>query len=97
MKKSGYTKHGQQRANQRGFRSADINLIRRCGSLVGDREAETYLLTNKNVEEEIKKRKEEIQGLERLRGCKAVFLDDQLVTVHHTTRACEKATFRRMY
>ena len=96
MKKHGYAKHGERRANQRGFRPADVDLIRRYGSAVQDRNAETFLLTNKNAEEEIKRRKEEIQGLERMRGCKAVFFDDQLVTVHHATRACEKSTLRRM-
>ena len=90
-----YTKHGDRRANQRGFRGSDVELIRRCGSLVEDRQAEVYLLRNKDVEREIRARKQEIQRLERMRGCEVVIAGNQLVTVHHTCRTHEKTLLRR--
>jgi len=90
-----YTSHGEERANQRGFRRQDIELIRRCGTPVADRKAEVYVLRNKDVEQEISARKKEIQRLERMRGCKLVIADNQLVTVHHTSRKHEKTLLRR--
>ncbi len=90
-----FTKHGEMRANQRGFRGCDVELIRRCGTLVADREAEVYVLLNKDVEQEISTRKQEIQRLERMRGCKVVIDGDQLITVHHTSRRHEKTLLRR--
>ncbi len=95
MTKLKYTKHGDQRINQRGFRRNDVGLIRRCGTLVPDRQAEVYLLRNKDVEREISARKQEIQHLERLRGCQVVIVGNQLVTVLHTSRSREKSLLRR--
>ncbi len=95
MTKLKYTKHGDQRANQRGFRGNDAGLIRRCGTLVPDRQAEVYLLRNKDVEHEISARKQEIQRLERMRGCEVVIVDNQLVTIHHTSRRHQKQLLRR--
>ena len=59
-----YTSHGEERANQRGFRRQDIELIRRCGTPVADRKAEVYVLRNKDVEQEIsaEKRNQPYQG-----------------------------------
>ncbi len=95
MTKLGYTKHGEQRTNQRGFRRNAIGLIRRYGTLVPDRQAEVYLFRNKDVEREISARKQEIQGLERMRGCEVVIIDNQLITIHHTSRKHEKRLLRR--
>ncbi len=96
MKKLGYTKHGEQRANQRGFRGSDVELIRRCGTPVEDRHAdEVYLLRNKDVEREISARKQEIQRLEGMRGSQVVIINNQLVTVLHTSRSHEKSLLRR--
>ena len=90
-----YTKHGEKRASQRGFRRSDVDLIRRYGAPIPDRRSEVYLLLNKDVEREISMRKQEIQRLERMRGCEIVIADDQLVTVHHTSRRHEKTLLRR--
>ncbi len=90
-----YTNHGEKRANQRGFRGSDVELIRRCGTLVADRQAEVYVLRNKDVEREISARKREIQGLERMRGCEVVIVGNELVTIHHTSRRQEKTLLRR--
>ncbi len=95
MTKLEYTKHGEQRANQGAFRRNDVGLIRRCGTLVPDRQAEVYLLRNKDVEREISERKQEIQRLERMRGCEVVIVGNQLVTIHHTSRRHEKRLLRR--
>ena len=95
MTKLKYTKHGDQRINQRGFRRNDVGLIRHCGTPVPDRQAEVYLLLNKDVEREISARKQEIQRLERLRGCEVVIVGNQLVTIHHTSRRHEKGLLRR--
>ena len=95
MKKLRYTKHGEHRANQRGFRGNDVELIRRCGTPVEDRNAEVYLLRNKDVEREISARKQEIQRLEGMRGSQVVIIDNQLVTVLHTSRSHEKSLLRR--
>ncbi len=95
MKKLGYTKHGEQRAKQRGFRGSDVELIRRCGTPVEDRHAEVYLLRNKDVEREISARKQEIQRLEGMRGSQVVIINNQLVTVLHTSRSYAKSLLRR--
>ena len=106
---SGFTKHGDQRANQRGFRRSDIELIRRCGTPIEDREAEVYLFLDKDLDREILARKkklrqierhreeykQEIQQLVRLRHVTAVFVGNNLVTVHHTSRPHEKRLLRR--
>ena len=90
-----YSQHGDKRANQRGFRRCDVELIRNCGTLIEDRQAEVYLLRNKDVEREISARKKDIQRLERMRGCEAVIIGNRLVTVHHTSRSHEKRLLRR--
>ncbi len=90
-----FTNHGRTRANQRGFRIRDIELARRYGVRIRDREAEVYLLRRKDVERAIQVRKQEIQRLERLCGCKVVFADNRLVTIHHTSHAREKLLLRR--
>lgn len=96
MKKLRYTRHGEQRANQRGFRGGDVELIRHCGTAVEDRRhAEVYLLRNKDVEREISARKQEIQRLEGMRGSMVVIINNQLVTVLHTSRSHEKSLLRR--
>lgn len=91
------TKHGEQRVNQRGFIRKDLELIRNCGTRLEDRCAEVYFLRNKDVDDEIKKLKRQIQSLERLRGCKVAYTSgDALITAHHTTRKHEKKLLRRV-
>lgn len=90
-----YTRHGERRANQRGFRRGDVDLIRYCGTLIADRQAEVYVPLNKDVEQAISVRKREIQRLEKMRGCEVVIIDSHLVTVHHSSRRHEKALLRR--
>ncbi len=49
-----------------GCRS-DIELIRRCGTPIEDREAEVYLVLDKEVEREIHARKKMVRQIERER------------------------------
>lgn len=90
------TQHGKKRVAQRGFIRRDLELVRRCGTLLKDRSAEVYLLRDKDVEDGIRDLKRQIQSLERMRGCKVVFApNDALITAHHTTRKHEKKLLRR--
>jgi hypothetical protein len=92
-----YTKHGEKRINQRGFLPKDIELIRQYGTRLRDRSAEVYFLRNKDVDERIKDLKRQIQCLDRVRGCKAAYTQDEaLITAHHTTRKHEKKLLRRV-
>ncbi len=90
-----FTHHGRTRAKQRRFRNNDIELARRYGVRIRDREAKVYLLRRKDVERAIQVRKQEIQRLEQLCGCKVVFANNRLVTIHHTSHAREKLVLRR--
>ena len=91
------TKHGEARVTQRGFLRKDLELVRRCGTLLHDRGAEVYFLKSKDVEEGIKELKRQIQCLERMRGCKVAYAtDNALITAHHTNRRSEKQLLRRV-
>lgn len=90
-----FTKHGQQRANQRGILASDIDLIRRYGAQVADRQCEVIFMTNAAVEQAISDHKQQLQRIEHLRGCKVVIAGDRLVTVHHASRRHEKRLLRR--
>lgn len=83
------------RANQRGYLSSDIELVRSCGELVNDQSAEVYLLLDRNIQAEISRRKHEIQRLERLRGTQVVCAGNRVVTVCRLSRAAEKSVLRR--
>lgn len=90
-----YTKHGDQRANQRGFPAEDIEQIRRCGTHIEDRDAEVILVTKKDVDREVSAHKKEMRRIERLCGCTVVISDNRLITVFRPSRAYEKKLLRR--
>lgn len=77
-----FTKHGHARLRQRGFRTEDVELIRRCGTPLDDNEAEVYLLREQDAAAEIANLKHDIQRLERLRNSRVVISNDTLVTVY---------------
>ncbi|MGJ8585145.1 MAG: hypothetical protein ACSHXD_13690 [Marinosulfonomonas sp.] len=77
------TKHAKARMRQRGFRGDDANLVFRVGSQVAD---DAFLLTDDDTAREIRKRKQEIQQLERLRGSKVIVAGETLVTLYHETK-----------
>lgn len=89
------TQHGSVRANQRGFDRASIELLREYGSIINDRTATVFAMTDRDVEDAISDLKRKIQKVEKLRRCKAVFVADNLLTVHHSTRAAWKRLTRR--
>jgi hypothetical protein len=75
-----FTKHAQDRLQQRGFRKADIDLILEAASEIGPK---IYVLTNQDAAQEIQQRKREIQTLERLRGATLVIEEGRLITMYH--------------
>lgn len=81
------TDHAQRRMQQRGVRTEDLDLVIQCGSLVSK---DSVLLLKKDVEREIRKRKREIQALERLKGCKLVIRDNAVITLYRPTKEQEK-------
>lgn len=76
--------HAERRFQQRGFRDRDMGLLVRLGTWLDDH---CVLMRNKDVDREIANRKQEIQVLERLRGCKVVCRGDIIVTAYRPTRA----------
>jgi hypothetical protein len=90
-----YTKHAAVRANQRGIKKDDIELIRRCGTSVHDKTAEVYFLRDKDIKAEISNMKKVIQRLSHLRNCQVVFSGDDLVTVCRLNRRAERSLSRR--
>ena len=86
--------HAERRMQQRGIRETDLDLIRRYGTHIED-DDEVILLTNTDTTKEILKRKWEIQALERLRGCKVVISQGNILTVYRTTLKHRKYAMRR--
>jgi hypothetical protein len=57
-------------------------------------DADSLLLLTQDVDREIRRRKQEISALERLRGCRVVIAGDQVVTVYRPSRRTEKRLLR---
>jgi hypothetical protein len=87
-----YSRHAETRMRQRGLRKADVELIVGCATLVG---ADVYFLSRKDVEREIRRRRQEIQTLERLRNQKVVVADGTVVTCYRSRPDDQKRIFRR--
>ncbi len=85
-------RHAEKRFNQRGLRNTDVELVLDSASRVAP---DAYLLTNRDVEREISRRKQEIQRLEKLRGTKLVVDGDTLITAYHSRPSDQKRTFRK--
>ena len=77
------THHAQARMRQRGFKEEDADLVFRVGTRVAD---DAFLLTDKDAARAIRKRKQEIQQLERLRGSKVIVEGETLITLYHATQ-----------
>lgn len=75
-----FTKHAEERLQQRGFRKADVDLVLEAASEIGPK---VYVLTDQDAAREIQKRKQEIQKLERLRGTTLVIEEGRLITMYH--------------
>lgn len=83
--------HAEVRMCQRGLRPSDVELILRCASEIGE---DVYFLSRKDAEREIRRRKQEIQALERLRDQKLVVADDTVVTCYRSLRRDQKRMLR---
>lgn len=76
------TRHAEARMRQRGYKDEDVDLVFRVGKRVAD---DAFLLTDKDAARAIRKRKQEIQQLERLRGSQVIVEGETLITLYHTT------------
>lgn len=86
-----YSTHAGKRMQQRGIRETDIRLLLSCGTQIDDA---SILLLDKDADYEIKRRKQEIQTLERLRGCKVVVAGEVVVICYHTSSRHLKKALR---
>ena len=89
-----YSNHACQRMQQRGIRERDIDLLMTCGTQIDD---DSILLSDKDAAREIKRRKHEIQALERLRGCRVVISEGVVVTCYHAHARHLKKVLRRRH
>jgi hypothetical protein len=70
----------------------DIEMVLMVGTALDD---DSIFLLNRDVDREIKKRKKEIEMLERLRSVRVVLGDDEtVVTAYHTHKKIEKNLLR---
>ena len=86
------TQHAEMRMNQRGIRREDFGLLLATADQVA---SDAYLMTNEIVDEEIARRRKEIQQLERLRGKKLVVESGTVITGYHSTRRNQTKTYRK--
>ena len=77
---------------QRGISEEDIGLVLRCATQI---DSNVYLLRSKDTDQEIRRRKREIQALERLRNQKLVVAGDVIVTCYKSQGGDLKRTLRR--
>ena len=87
-----YSNHAIARIQQRGLRNKDIEIVIRTGTTLDD---QSIVLLNSDVDREIKKRKKEIEMLERLRSARVVLGEcETVITAYHTHRKIEKSLLR---
>lgn len=86
-----YSNHARTRIRQRGIRESDIPIIVDAGTPV---DGDSVLLLARDVDREIRRHKQEITKLERLRGCRVVIAKDTVVTVYRPSRKTEKRLLR---
>lgn len=84
--------HAEARMRQRGVRISDLELILGCASEIGE---DIYFLSRKDADREIRRRKHEIQALQRLQGQKIVVADDTVVTCYRSRRRDQKRMLRK--
>ena len=85
------SRHAEKRMRQRGLRNTDIDLILKCASEIGE---DVLFLGRKDVQREIRRRKQEIQALERLCGQKIVLADETIVTCYQSGRSDQRRMLR---
>ena len=84
------TRHSKKRAKQRGFKETDIPVIVDVGKQIDDK----IFMSNKNIDREIKKYKQVINTLERLRGSMVVMTDETILTIYHASQRTKKSLLR---
>ena len=87
-----FSRHGEARMRQRGFRKADLDLVLCAATPIAD---DAFLLTDRDAAREIAKRKHEIQRLEHLRGSKIIIEGDVLITLYHSTSSPRRSSSRK--
>ena len=86
------THHAVKRMNQRGIRNPDIDLLLASADQVAP---DAYLMTDVITDQEIERRKREIQQLERLRGKTFIVEGAAVVTAYHAQRRDQKRQARK--
>ncbi len=86
-----FSQHALTRIRQRGLRESDVSVVVEAGTPVDD---ESVLLLGQDVDREIRKHKQKITELERLRGCRVVIVGEIIVTVYRPSRKTEKRMLR---
>lgn len=86
------TKHAQKRLSQRGIRQKDLELLMKHGSEVQD----GYFMTNRDADRVIRRLKETIRALERLKGKRAVVTENAVVTAFHVSPRTERSLLRHV-
>lgn len=86
-----YSSHALTRIRQRGVRESDIPVIVAAGTPI---EEDSVLLLAQDADREIRRLKQEIVALERLKGWRVVIAGDTVVTVYRPSRKTEKRLLR---
>ena len=87
-----YSNHAVTRIQQRGIRGKDIEMVIKAGTTIDD---DSIVLLSRDVDREIKRRKQEIAMLERLRSVRVVLGKDQtVITAYHIQKKIEKSLLR---
>ena len=92
MKKLMYTRHAEARMQQRGMRRGDEELILEFGTRIDD---ETWLLRDRDVNQEMVDMKRTMQRLSRLSCRKVVLRDDRVITSYRSRPGDQKRALRR--
>ncbi len=87
-----FSKHFETRMNQRGLRKEDIDILLNIADRIAP---DAYLMTNEVTDQEIARRKREIQQLERLRGKKLIVEGKTVITGYHARQRNQKITFEK--
>lgn len=85
-------RHAETRMRQRRTRERDVPLILACATRIDD---ETWFMRERDARRAIEERKQEIQALERLAGCKVVVRGESVVTAYRSRPADRKRMLRQ--
>jgi len=83
--------HALARKTQRGFKKDDFEQLMSYGTPVGDME---IMLTDKDAQNAIRKKKKEIETLERLKNCVIVVDGNRVVTAYPLSKSKQRARLR---